>query len=45
MFGQVSTEVHDSVTVYFSDIIGFYELAAESTPLQVSCLMRTPRCR
>ncbi|XP_037085079.1 uncharacterized protein LOC119105708 [Pollicipes pollicipes] len=36
---QVSTEVHESVTVYFSDIIGFYELAAESTPLQVISLL------
>ncbi|KZC06433.1 Atrial natriuretic peptide receptor 1 [Dufourea novaeangliae] len=32
---QVPAEFYEAVTVYFSDIVGFTEIAAENTPLEV----------
>uniref|UniRef100_A0A0C9QND4 guanylate cyclase n=1 Tax=Fopius arisanus TaxID=64838 RepID=A0A0C9QND4_9HYME len=32
---QVPAEYYEAVTVYFSDIVGFVEIAAENTPLEV----------
>lgn len=35
MIWQVPAETYDAVTIYFSDIVGFTQISATSTPLEI----------
>ena len=38
---DIAPELHEAVTVYFSDIEGFEDLATKSSPIQIVDMLNT----
>ena len=37
--GKVDPQQHSCVSIFFSDIVGFTDLAAKMDPLRISCML------